>query len=228
MSELGPLIDRLLTLVPGSPEAEQQQHAVEHVLMNALANGGRDTGEKMVQSLAAHGYELERLDALPYMWRVVLPRPRVLELWFTGGNNPVVAALSYRAGAPWGTKRQKLATRRQTAFYSRYEHLCSLATGEKPPLGPDDRMILAVGEFEADVNNGGFGQYLDNKGLKRAREALTHLNTIGAKRTARWLSAALRAGRRSATLEGLNQRYYDKPEDLPSLVMRHLEKKLKR
>ena len=62
-----PLIDRLLTLDPGTPEAEQQQHAIEHVLMATLANSGRHAGEALVYSLVAHGYELQRLDALPCM-----------------------------------------------------------------------------------------------------------------------------------------------------------------
>ncbi len=34
---------------------------------------------------------------------------------------------------------------------------------------------LLVGELEADVNNGGFSQYLDNEGRRRARAALAAL-----------------------------------------------------
>lgn len=224
LNSIGPLIDGLLTLDPGTPDAEQHQHIIEHVLMEALSTGGRYAGEELVHSIAAHGYEVQRVGALPCMWRVLIPQPRVLELWFTGGDNPVVAALSYRVGVPWGTRRQKRAAERQAAFYSRYENLCSSKALESPRLKPDDWMILVVGEFEADVNNGGFAQYLDNKGVERAGEALAHLSTIGAKRTARWLSSALGAGVDSATLEGLDQKFCEEPEDLASLVMRYLAK----
>ena len=84
-----------------------------------------------------------------------------------------------------------------------------------------------VGELEADVNNGGFGQYLENKGEVRAREALRHLSTIGAKRTARWLTAALAPTADPSGLEKLDQQFFAKPEDLASLAMSYIEKAVK-
>ena len=66
--------------------------------MAALRAGGRRAGEALVESLAPHGLGLERLDALPCMWRVLIPPPRALELWFTGAEAPVVAALSTPGG----------------------------------------------------------------------------------------------------------------------------------
>ena len=58
----------------------------------------------------------------------------------------------------------------------------------------------------------------------RAREALRHLSTIGAKRTARWLTAALAAPADRSGLEDLDQQFLAKPEDLASLVMAYIEK----
>jgi hypothetical protein len=185
--------------------------------MAALRRGGRLAGEQLVDSLGAHGYTLERIPALPCMWRVVTAPPRVLELWFTGGDDPVVAALSYRVGTPWGTKAQKRAAKLQTEFYKRYESISP--AGE--PLSPTDRLIVLVGEFEADVNNGGFGQYLGNKGTERAKEALASLKAVGAKRTARWLSSALQLGD-GASFDSLDRQFVAKPEDLPSLVMAYV------
>lgn len=182
--------------------------------MEALRRGGREAGEKLVESLIAHGYELERLDALPCMWRVGIPLPRVLEIWFTGGDAPVIAALSYRVGKPWGSKEQRQAAKLQAEFYRRYERLGP--RGGK--LAPNDRLIQLVGELEADVNNGGFGQYLDNKGAARARKALACLSRIGAKRTARWLKSALE-GRDFARLD---RQFFEKSEDLASLAMTYV------
>ncbi|MFZ5786014.1 MAG: DMP19 family protein [Acidobacteriota bacterium] len=56
------------------------------------------------------------------------------------------------------------------------------------------RLIVLVGELEAEVANGGFAQHLESKGEARAREALGCLESIGATRTARWLRSALRPG----------------------------------
>jgi hypothetical protein len=214
------LVDSLVALVPGTPAAKQHQHAIEGLLMDALRSGGRQAGEKLVESLVVHGYALERLDALPCMWRVVIPPPRVLEIWFTGGDNPVVAGLSYRTGKPWGSRAQKTAAKLQAEFYRRFERLAP----QDAALSPDDRLIRIVGEFEADVNNGGFGQYLNNKGETRAHEALACLTTIGAKRTARWLASALEGRGGEDGLARLDQEFVEKAEDLASLAMRHIER----
>jgi hypothetical protein len=77
------------------------------------------------------------------------------------------------------------------------------------------------------VNNGGIDQYLDNKGLATARAALRSLKAIGAKRTAGWLSTALKAPEDREVLGGLDDAFYDRPEDLASLVMRYLSKQAK-
>lgn len=218
-------IDRLLSLAPGSAEATLEQHAIESDLMVALDEGGRQAGEALVHSLAGHGLELERLDALPCMWRVPLPAPRVLELWFTGGDTPVVATLSYREGEPWGTPQQKRAAELQNAFYERYGAVGALAHAEEaPPLSPDERLILLVGDLEADLNNGGFGQYLHNKGERTAREALACLQDLKAKRVAAWLTEALELGPDAPELGRLDRAFGKGAEDLAALVMRHLER----
>jgi hypothetical protein len=215
--DLGTLVGRLLALAPGTDAADEERHRIEHLLMTALKRGGRLGGEQLVDSLVAHGYSLERVPGLPSMWRVVIPPPRVLELWFTGGDDPAVAALSYRVGKPWGTKAQKRAARLQAEFYKRYETI----SREGDPLSPADRLIVLVGDLEAEVNNGGFRQYLENKGTERAKEAVASLKVVGAKRTARWLSSALQL-EDDASLDSLDQQFYEKAEDLASLVMAYL------
>jgi hypothetical protein len=218
------LIDSLVALTPGTAEAEAPQRAIEGLLMDALRSGGREAGEGLVESLAARGHTLHRLDALPCMWRVAVPSPRVLEIWFTGGDNPVVAAVSYRVGKPWGGRAQKRAAKLQAEFYRRYEALAP----EDATLSPDDRLIQVVGELEADVNNGGFGQYLSNRSEARAREALSGLSTIGAKRTARWLRSALDAGGGVDALARLDQEFCEKAEDLASRAMAYIDGRTRR
>jgi hypothetical protein len=214
------LVDALIALPPGSAAAEQLQHGIESLLMAALRRGGREAGETLLESLAAHGHELDRLDTLPCLWRVKIPPPRVLEIWFTGGEMPLVAALSYRVGKPWGSKAQKRAAALQAEFYRRYEGIGF----DDTTLPADDRIIRLVGELEADVNNGGFGQYIANKGEARAREALACLRTIGAKQTAGWLTSALE-GDDAESLTRLDQKFDEGPEDLAVKVMAYLGRK---
>lgn len=218
LRSLPALVDSLVVLAPGAEAAEGPQRDIEGLLMEALRSGGRQAGERQLESLVEHGYGLERLDALPCMWRVAIPAPRVLEIWFTGGAKPVVAAVSYRVGEAWGSAAQRTATKLQGEFYRRYERLAS----QDVALSPTDRLIQLVGEFEADVNNGGFGQYLGNKPEARAREALAALAAIGARRSARWLSSALEGRGGAAGLARLDRQFNEKAEDLAALVMTHI------
>ena len=223
-SPLTPHIRRILSVEPGHPSVIKETHAISHLMRVALGEG-RAAGERLVESLADDGFIVVRVDVLPCFWRVEIPPPRVLELWFTGGDDPVIGSLSYRVGKPWGSPRQRAASKRQDEFYSRYEGVGTRRDGVR--LEPADRLVLLVGDFEADVNNGGFDQYLGNKGLPTARAALKGLKTIGAKRTAGWLSTALKAPEDREALDRLDSAFYERPEDLPSLVMRYLSKQAK-
>ena len=211
-------ISALLSLHREAP-AEAGQRAIETLFRVMLHRGGRPAGEALFQALAADGYALERLDALPCMWRVSIPPPRVLELWFTGGDDPVIGSLSYRIGKPWRSRRQHgRAATFQAAFYSRYE---ALAGSRQTRLTKEDQLVVSIADLEADVNNGGFHQYLENKGTARARRTLACLRVVGAKRTARWLSVALKAVGRRDALDRLDAEFNKRPEDLASLVMRY-------
>jgi hypothetical protein len=75
-------------------------------------------------------------------------------------------------------------------------------------------------ELEADVNNGGFAQYLDNKGRRRAGEALRALRRVGARATARLLEDALRPELPQAARRRLDDRFYEGREDLARLAFR--------
>lgn len=68
------------------------------------------------------------------------------------------------------------------------------------------------------------GRYLENKGKVRAREASRHLSTIGARRTARWLTAALAPTADPSRLEKLDRQFFARPEDLASPVMAYIQR----
>ena len=84
--------------------------------------------------------------------------------------------------------------------------------------------MRSIGDLEADLNNGGFGQYLGNKGRWQVTRALAQLRSIGARRTAALLQSALRDPMDSTNLDRLDSAYYRRPEDLACLVIRFLRK----
>ena len=110
----------------------------------------------------------------------------------------------------------------QKRYYERYMAIGRRAYADPPGrISAMERRLLLVGELEADVNNGGFSQYLSNKGPRRARAALAALKAIGAKKTAGMLAAAMTPGASAARLDALDRRFYAAPDDLATLAARH-------
>jgi hypothetical protein len=80
----------------------------------------------------------------------------------------------------------------------------------------------AIGEFEADVNNGGFSQFLLNKGRRRALATVGALRKIRAPKTAAMLRSALAHPTEAELLVKLDDRFYKVPEDLAVKTMESL------
>jgi hypothetical protein len=114
----------------------------------------------------------------------------------------------------------------QQRFYARYGEVGAAGSLARSRLSSSDRLVRSIGDLEADLNNGGFGQYLGNKGRRQATRVLAQLRSIGAPRTAALLQSALRNPTDSSKLGRLDTAYYRRPEDLACLVMRFLRKRL--
>jgi hypothetical protein len=112
------------------------------------------------------------------------------------------------------------------AFYSRYLSVGDKAygPGSKSRIAGGDRLVLLIGELQNNVNTRGFGQYLAEKGRRRAELALRALTTVGATRTANMLSAALAPEASPSRLSELDRRFSNSREDLPALTMRYVGK----
>jgi hypothetical protein len=119
------------------------------------------------------------------------------------------------------SKRAREQYRVQEAFFARYEAAGARAYATPPRrISAADRRILLAGEFQADVNNGGFGQYLSNKGRRRAAETLRVLEDVGSTKMAAMLRAALANANDETALQKLSNRFFRTTEDLPGLMMR--------
>lgn len=197
--------------------------------MRALKDGGLRNLERLLHSSA-------KAVAVPLEITARPPRARTWTAEMPDANatlriSVTTDRLMQSVGVSWHelpkpltlTVRQQKKAQVQEAFYARY-----IAAGQRayatPPqrIGRDDRRILLVGEFEADVNNGGFSQYLDNKGRTRATQTAHILNEIGALRTAALLDAALGAEGNDARLQELDDQFYRSKEDLAVLSMQAL------
>jgi len=83
---------------------------------------------------------------------------------------------------------------RHTAFYSVWEGF--LQSGPPPPghANEGERAVFLVGLLEAEVMNGGFGQYLTNTEGAHLEDTLSCLERVGASKTRELLVAAVELG----------------------------------
>ena len=225
------LLDRLADASPESPVADQFRQEVEHALMKTLQKAGLQGLERSVARLNVKGCaftaELREGPSQAWCrsWRASFDDAcRALEVFAIHTGDMQTMSVQYRDTTPRRLNaRQTEQAGLQEAIYARYNQVAARAyAGDRAPrLMSADRLILLVAELEADVNNGGFGQYLANKGRRRARSALRALERIGAKRTYRMLEQALSANVSTRRLEQLDGRFYKSSEDLAVLTMKH-------
>jgi len=222
------LVKRLAALDPSDPRTNALRRDVEHVLMQALRAEGIRASEQLVASLNAKGHRfvLSARGKGRRQWREELDSgQRVIDIYTVADRVHCISAVRYQAMrrielSPRARRIQALRQR----FYDRY-----MVVGQRAyrnpgsRLSPAERTILLVGELEADLNNGGFSQYVLNKGKRRARAALAALTAIRATRTATLLAAALARDATPAQLGILDARFNRSREDLATLVMQSLQ-----
>lgn len=227
-SRLAPLLRRLSGLPTRSRKAGELRTRLERGFLEITGAGGIRAAGRAIAALNAGGRRLVPVDTRGPLrsWREDLAGGRrVLEVRLAVTQLYRSALVSYRAAVrPVRlTPRQRRRHALQEAFYARYMAVGRKAYADPPRrVAPSDRLVLVVGELEADVNNGGFSQYLHNKGRRRARGAVAALRAVGAHRTARLLESALDPRTSEVGLAALDDRFHEAPEDLAALTARHV------
>jgi hypothetical protein len=221
---------RLASTAPASRSALRLRIRLERQLLRILIAGGPRALERVIKAARLQGLVMPP-------WSPEGKRPRGYRAWeqevasqnavlgVRGHSSPVMRYISVswiaRRAPVTLTLAQQRRHEEQEAFYARYEAAGERAYASPPKRNsPVERTVLLIGELEADVNNGGFNQYLDNKGHRRAGEALNALRRVGASATARLLVAALKPDVSEAALSRLDDRFYDSTEDLAFLASR--------
>lgn len=225
--DLKPILASLVRLKPKAPETLPLKIRGERIVLKLLQARGLPGAEKLVADLNARGHRFQMVmrAAGTRTWREELDGgERALNIYVASLPGYRASSLRYEE-VPKPPKltpaEQKLADLQQF-FFDRYDAVAKKAYKDPPGrLSPLDRRLLLVGELQADVYNGGFSQYLDNKGTRRARAALEALIAIGARRTAAMLEAALKRGVSEAELQRLTWRFNESTEDLALLGARH-------
>lgn len=195
--------------------------------MRLLAGSGLRGVDAALRDLIRSGLPLTLEDRRPGLriWAGLLPRQQAeLRITMTAIRDLRTTLVTWRAPqAAQLTRHEQRRKRIQEAFYARYLAAGRKAYAPRPVrLALPDRWILMVGEFEADIQNGGFRQFLDNKGRPRARAVLRVLDTIGAPGAAGLLRTALSPAVTEAMLMRLDRQFGRTGEDLAAATMRYL------
>jgi len=219
------LLRQLVRLKPGGRLAEKLRAELTHLLMRIVRAEGLPGVRRLVKQLTSMA-PLDPVFASGSVraWRLAVADRVLILQTLTGRTIKNATVLYSQAPRPLGPKA-RVRKDLQDRFYARYSQV-GPAGASRMARRPSaaDRLVRVVGDLEADVNNGGFDQYLCNKGRAQARRAVKCLQSIGARRTRRLLDSALGLPPDSPQFERLDKAFYRSSEDLPSLVMRHLEK----
>lgn len=219
-------LKRLIRARPRSRESARVKMAMEKAIMGEVKRRGQPAAARIVEGLIAAGFPFvqeerfhDRKKRVSYVrWRLPLER-RAIHL--SANVNSLFRSVSVTSWPARTLTKKELAKHElQQRFYARYDAVARAAYGPRPPrLASKDRIVLLVGELEADVNNGGFSQYLFNKDRRRRLAALKALRAIGAVKTARLLSAAMSPRATEKELSRLDNQFYEVPEDLALLAV---------
>ncbi len=116
-----------------------------------------------------------------------------------------VPAPEYPAGHQW--------------FYATWERLIDAHTTDADDLEEPERTVYLIAAFEADLMNGGVGQFLSNVGGAQADETIKALRSVGATKTAASLKKAVSLRRKNESWDDLWERASRELEKLDDKLM---------
>ncbi len=213
------------------PLRELDAAANEHVKVAVEA-----AAAAFVEELNRLGHAFERDEAIgPLAFRSALDPERILVLDWTVGVGTQVRVVAPADLSPTGI----LSPEEQRYFAAVDAARAREAAVGYRKLKAGERLALCLGEFEAEVNNGGFSQFFLNSAGDHAEDTLAALRKVGAKKAAGFLAEAMalfpggappreRAARErlvpalveahGAALEALDARYQRKAEPIAFLA----------
>lgn len=233
-------------LKPDTPQADELRWALERAMHAVLRLEGRRGLTRGIRHLNALGHGLtcaEERGAWCRHTGLVAGGKVRMDITALVNDDLVTTGVTFAAAEPPPLPPgQAAAEERRQEFYAWFNRVALAEPVDVEDLPEPDRIVYCVGWLEAEVNNGGFGQYFWNTGGIHAEDTLVALWAIGARDTAELMTRAVALApppgmdgqARAGAREGLDRRYGDEldrlsdrfcrgPDDLALLVMDFLD-----
>ena len=243
-------IDVFEAFDPADPDVGVLTVELERAILSAINAKGQKGINETIRILNDHGHHLKKVardGELTKYSEVLSNGGRVFQIRASVSNefSYVDVCFDVNIVDDEGTDDDAREALRQ-AFYERYIDLVSTVDPDKfDEMSPDARDIYVVGLLDSEVNNGGFSQYFWNTEGQFAANTLEVLKRIGAKETASLLGRAVKLygappsgdveewydrlekveSEHADVLEDLDEHFYEVLDDLPVLLMNHLQAK---
>ncbi|HEY0997113.1 MAG TPA: DMP19 family protein [Gemmatimonadaceae bacterium] len=208
---------------------------LEHEVMQRVIRAAEEAAQAAVGELNALGHRFAAEPDAPLCFASALPDGRTLRLEVS-----VVGGTSLRVLAPGELPPEFTPTPGEARFYQALAHAQEReARDGYAALTDDERVVLCLGEMEAEVNNGGWEQYFLNSSGDHAHDTLRALQAVGATVAAEILQSAMKVfgkggppadrgareallggltAKQRATLDRLSSRYYAQAEPIADIA----------
>ena len=243
-------IDVIEALGPGDRNVGALTAELERAMLNAINEHGQKGVDQTIQSLNEHGHCLKQVardgDLSEYS-EVLSDGERVFQIRVSVSDEFSYVDVRFDTNQISEPGDDDALDALRQAFYKRYMEIATKSdTDNIDGLPPEVRDIYMVGLLEGEVNNGGFSQYFWNTEGQLAAQTLDVLKRIGAKETSSLLRRATKLygappsgdveewydrlerveAEHADVLEELDEHFYEGLDDLPVLVMNHLQVKV--
>lgn len=216
----------LTQILEGAADFKVRAELETH-LLGVLRENGHGALAGLLQSLPGHRFVSLDKDTASPATRLVSSGPGTSHLVVDAYIDSHSASVNVTLEELDGVTPQP--DPRHRAFYDIWERLLGVSDLLVDQLSPSQKAVYLVALLEADVMNGGLGQYLTNTGGLHLEVTLECLDRIGARKTREILNRAAALGarygswdeaweRRTADYERLDEEFMRAGEDLAGLT----------
>ncbi|HSS63530.1 MAG TPA: DUF4375 domain-containing protein [Gammaproteobacteria bacterium] len=239
--------DAIESLDPGSSAGKRLKADLELALLEAMNKNGKKGVDEAIGLLNHNGHDLRLVasDGELSEYSEKLPdgdRVFVVRACLSSEFSFVHVLFETAEPDDLGPGEEVLEELRRS-FYKRFVEIVTNVDADRfAELEPGARDIYVVGLLEGEVNNGGFSQYFWNTEGQHAAVTVDVLKRVGAKETASLLRRAMKLygappsddldewydrlervdSEHEDALAELDEHFYEGVDDLPVLVMKHL------
>lgn len=216
-----------LNLIASGMASFESKAQLENHLLNLLRRNGMEGVSAFLKSLPNQNFEHKNTGLMPGQDRYVAAGGGGQRLVITTFLGPHSASVSVDVESNSDIVAEP--DPRHRAFYGIWESLLGLDDSEIAGLDTSQKAVFYIGLLEAEVMNGGLGQYLSNTNGVHLDATLRCLSEIGAARTASILAEAAQLGSSAESFtvawdsntevfEKLDEKFLASGEDLAGLT----------